>query len=78
LSDFDADRVVSNIKGDGEPLGSRGEYYTIAQFALIFCIAIGGIPYAGPAFQFMWVVSKWGLKGVTLSLLFLTVFFCVL
>ncbi|KAG7364685.1 protein-S-isoprenylcysteine methyltransferase [Nitzschia inconspicua] len=53
LSNFDVDRVVSNVKGDGEPLGSRGEYYTVAQFVLIFCIAIGGIPYAGPAFQFI-------------------------
>lgn len=53
LSDFDADRVVSNIKGDGEPLGSRGELFAIAQFVLAFCILIGEIPLAGPIFQFM-------------------------
>jgi hypothetical protein len=53
LSNFDADQMVANIKGDGAPLGSRGEYYVLAQGVLIVCILIGGIPYAGPAFQFM-------------------------
>jgi hypothetical protein len=53
LSNFNFDRVAANVKGNGEPLGSRGEYYFVAQAILIFCIVIGGIPYAGPAFQFM-------------------------
>lgn len=53
FSDFDFDRVVANVKGNGEPFGSRGEYFSIAQIVLILCIVIGGIPYAGPAFQFM-------------------------
>ena len=53
LSRFDAEQVVANIKGDGDPLGSRGEYYTAAQAVLIVCILVGGVPYAGPIFQFM-------------------------
>jgi hypothetical protein len=53
LSNFNLDRVTANVKGNGEPFGSRGEYYFVAQAFLIVCIVIGGIPYAGPAFQFM-------------------------
>jgi hypothetical protein len=53
FSNFNLDTVIANVKGNGEPFGSRGEYYFVAQAALIVCILIGGIPYAGPAFQFM-------------------------
>lgn len=53
FSNFDVERLVANVKGDGESLGSRGEYYVVAQVALIVCIVVGGIPYAGPLFQFL-------------------------
>jgi hypothetical protein len=53
LSNFNIDQLVANVKGNGEPFGSRGEYYFVGQAILILCIVIGGIPYAGPAFQFM-------------------------
>ncbi|KAL3923696.1 MAG: hypothetical protein SGILL_001504, partial [Bacillariaceae sp.] len=53
LSGFDVEQVAANVKGDNDPFGSRGEYYTFAQFALIICILIGGLPYGAAIFQFI-------------------------
>lgn len=39
------DQIISNLV-DGE-FGSRGEIYVAAQFGLILCIALGGIPVVG-------------------------------
>jgi len=51
LSEIDIDRVVANVKGDNEALGTRGEYYFLVQAALILFIVIGGLPILGPYLQ---------------------------
>ncbi|KAI2492386.1 isoprenylcysteine carboxyl methyltransferase [Fragilaria crotonensis] len=48
---FDIDAVKTNIM-DGE-FGSRGETYTVAQFALLGCIVGGGIPIIGDVVMFL-------------------------
>lgn len=46
LEDLDIQAIQENTFS-GE-MGSRGEIYVGAQFALLACVAIGGIPYVGP------------------------------
>mmetsp|Transcript_26529 Transcript_26529/g.63162 ORF Transcript_26529/g.63162 Transcript_26529/m.63162 type:complete len:260 (-) Transcript_26529:2117-2896(-) len=45
IDDFDVTEVIENTIGDGnQPFGSRGEVYFVAQAAMLFLIAIGGVP----------------------------------
>ena len=52
LTDFNFDGVIGNIERiqantmEGE-IGQRGELYTLAQFAILLCILIGGVPVIG-------------------------------
>jgi protein-S-isoprenylcysteine O-methyltransferase Ste14 len=48
---FDVDAIKANIM-DGD-FGSRGETYTVAQFALLGCILGGGIPLIGDALMLL-------------------------
>eukprot|EP00529_Nitzschia_sp_RCC80_P031939 CAMPEP_0113521880 /NCGR_PEP_ID=MMETSP0014_2-20120614/44887_1 /TAXON_ID=2857 /ORGANISM="Nitzschia sp." /LENGTH=222 /DNA_ID=CAMNT_0000419891 /DNA_START=33 /DNA_END=698 /DNA_ORIENTATION=+ /assembly_acc=CAM_ASM_000159 len=45
IADFDVTEVIENTIGDDtQPFGSRGEVYFVAQAAMLFLIAIGGVP----------------------------------
>lgn len=45
------DKILANIK-EGE-FGKRGEIYVVAQFGLLFCILIGGVPFFGDLLKFL-------------------------
>lgn len=45
------DKIMANIM-DGD-VGSRGEAYTVAQFFLLACIVVGGIPFVGDALMLL-------------------------
>jgi protein-S-isoprenylcysteine O-methyltransferase Ste14 len=46
-----ADKILANIK-EGE-FGKRGEIYVAAQFGLLFCILVGGVPFFGELLKFL-------------------------
>jgi protein-S-isoprenylcysteine O-methyltransferase Ste14 len=46
-----AEKILANTK-EGE-FGQRGEVYVAAQFGLLFCILIGGVPFFGDLLKFL-------------------------
>ena len=54
------DQILSNLN-EGE-FGSRGEAYVAAQFGLLLCIAIGGVPIVGD-FLFVLLCPEAGFAG---------------
>jgi protein-S-isoprenylcysteine O-methyltransferase Ste14 len=46
-----ADKILANLK-EGE-FGKRGEVYVAAQFGLLFCVLIGGVPFFGDLLKFL-------------------------
>jgi protein-S-isoprenylcysteine O-methyltransferase Ste14 len=46
-----ADKILANVK-EGE-FGKRGEVYVAAQFGLLFCVLIGGVPFFGDLLKFL-------------------------
>jgi protein-S-isoprenylcysteine O-methyltransferase Ste14 len=64
LSDFDVKSLidVSSLTGNAEKIlantkegefGKRGEIYVAAQFGLLLCILIGGVPFFGDLLKFL-------------------------
>mgnify|MGYP005847539507 CR=1 FL=1 len=68
MESFDIVKVRDNVM-DGE-FGTRGEVFAGAQFALLFCILIGGIPIVG---DFLMVLLGPGLLAAGLGTLVLSV-----
>eukprot|EP00980_Cylindrotheca_fusiformis_P018292 scaffold5966_cov118-Cylindrotheca_fusiformis.AAC.17 len=64
VSKLDISTVLENLNEDGSKFGERGEFYFLAQAALLVCIIFGGIPIVGDVLSILGPLSLLAGVGV--------------